>query len=719
MRKILPFVSFLLITHLPAAAEVKTWVGINTHWDDPNNWMPAGVPIKNDSVIINAGASFYPVLDKDLEVYKHIGPAVPATPYTCQYLYLASGASLSDDGSLRALYLSANADIFGDINMANGNIDCSVEDEILDSFHVNFNGATIHTRSFGTFIPFALGLGVHDTYTNCYIEGYISLGTSILTNTVLVGSVYFGSAATQMTGCTIRLKEKYGARIFGFNPFLLGQNSVPFHSSITCDITNDSPADDTLYIMVAPYPGATWLTGLNGNITINTANECARIYMGQGAHRVPANTTCPVTWGPDDSLKINGNITLVNKGIIEFKSVEQISGTLTINQGRVIRTYACAVNNFPPGDSLNCPINFSQGQLDLSAGKLVINADIAADYINNADASHYLVTNAAGSSLTRTVANTNGNVLFPVGVNDSYTPLYLSEAGATGINYSVRVSPGVYDQGTSGNLYTSKVVNRTWHISKPANANANATLTLQWNAADELPNFFHDYCSVSHFSNGVWHSGPGGLATGTGPFQQTLANQSSFSPFAVGSGGVLPLGCISFTGVQKDNKIELSWTTGSGTGHYHFLVQRSPDGIHFADIANIDAGIISASRNFYYSDTRFLNGDNYYRVFEVDAAGNKIQLCNIIRIKGSAAMPFVLLLQNPVRQQLPLQFTVEADQEVAIAVYDLAGRKLIGQQAFIKKGTSGYSVDISALARGQYLLKVSGVAAAENLFFTH
>jgi len=98
---------------------------------------------------------------------------------------------------------------------------------------------------------------------------------------------------------------------------------------------------------------------------------------------------------------------------------------------------------------------------------------------------------------------------------------------------------------TTTNL-TSDAVNRTWIVTENTKGGSNVTLTLQWNAADELPGFDRTSCFLSHYLYPDWHSGPAGAANGTGPYTVSLSGITSFSPFGIGSGNsALPVNTVT------------------------------------------------------------------------------------------------------------------------------------------------------------------------------
>lgn len=81
----------------------------------------------------------------------------------------------------------------------------------------------------------------------------------------------------------------------------------------------------------------------------------------------------------------------------------------------------------------------------------------------------------------------------------------------------------------------------------------------------------------------------------------------------------LPIQLISFNGAQDGSDITLSWTTETELNNDYFVVQRSTDGINFADLAIIEGNGTSISRQTYsYSDPDPITGLNYYRLAQVD-----------------------------------------------------------------------------------------------------
>ena len=81
----------------------------------------------------------------------------------------------------------------------------------------------------------------------------------------------------------------------------------------------------------------------------------------------------------------------------------------------------------------------------------------------------------------------------------------------------------------------------------------------------------------------------------------------------------LPVELILFD-VQKNTRQEalVSWTVGMATGSGHFVLEHSPDGRHFSELATMPIG----NGHFEWLDHHPLAGLNYYRLLQKDADGS-------------------------------------------------------------------------------------------------
>jgi hypothetical protein len=91
--------------------------------------------------------------------------------------------------------------------------------------------------------------------------------------------------------------------------------------------------------------------------------------------------------------------------------------------------------------------------------------------------------------------------------------------------------------------------------------------------------------------------------------------------FTLGDGG---LELIDFTVVQNLNKIDIRWSTSVlKTGGPYFCIEKSKDGKNFTKVVDMPAVDNQSSYTDYFeTDYQPYEGVSYYRIKQVDAAGN-------------------------------------------------------------------------------------------------
>lgn len=90
------------------------------------------------------------------------------------------------------------------------------------------------------------------------------------------------------------------------------------------------------------------------------------------------------------------------------------------------------------------------------------------------------------------------------------------------------------------------------------------------------------------------------------------------------SGSILPVSLSAFTGRQKEDQIELSWTTVTELNNDHFMVERSGNGIDFLPIGQVPgAGNSQVEQQYHFRDKAPLFQNNYYRLRQVDIDGTE------------------------------------------------------------------------------------------------
>lgn len=346
-------------------------------------------------------------------------------------------------------------------------------------------------------------------------------------------------------------------------------------------------------------------------------------------------------------------------------------------------------------------LDFQSGNLDIQNFDLTISS---GGGITNGTSTKYVKTSGSGS-LIQQVAGTD--VTFPVG-NSAYNPAILNNSG-TSDNFDVRVTDEVLTNGTSGTALTADVVDRTWLIGEETGGGSNLTITTTWNGSEELTGFTRAACYISHYTGSGWNANSAAAASGSDPYTISRAGITSLSPFAVGSGGALPIELLDFYARQDGDKVALKWLTAAELNNNGFEVQwTSSQGIgngqweRLGFVASLGDSFDEQSYAFLHENP--IQGTNYYRIKQIDHGGayeySGVVSVDLTNLKG---LTNLRLVPNPVYNgQFTLYLPTTEEAQLPIRLYDAVGR-LVSEQ-FVS-GTEA-TVEVYDLPIGVYLLTV-------------
>ena len=205
-------------------------------------------------------------------------------------------------------------------------------------------------------------------------------------------------------------------------------------------------------------------------------------------------------------------------------------------------------------------------------------------------------------------------------------------------------------------------------------------------------------------------------------------NVGGFSSFYIhannSSNDPLPVTLINFTATAIDNKyIETNWSTAIETNNSGFEVERSIDGINFADINWVKGHGNSLTSNTYqYNDMTALPGTvYYYRLKQVDVDG-LFTYSNIASAMLKADNGFTLetIHPNPANEQVSVGVISNVNAQAVITMTDILGRVVLTEDWPMSIGYNINQFDISKFADGTYTVSISSgnIKTAKKLVIT-
>ncbi len=167
----------------------------------------------------------------------------------------------------------------------------------------------------------------------------------------------------------------------------------------------------------------------------------------------------------------------------------------------------------------------------------------------------------------------------------------------------------------------------------------------------------------------------------------------------------LPIELVEFEARNHNAIIQLHWQVKNQINVGYYNIQRSFDGIKFETIGSVKA--IDYKTDYVSDDTvafHFQTGKVYYRLQIVDNNG-QISYSSIVSVKGNNTSECdINLYPNPVFGQLNLSINSNVSQKATFEIVEIGGKPLFQKQLLIKKGNSKYTLNISNLSKGNYLL---------------
>lgn len=394
------------------------------------------------------------------------------------------------------------------------------------------------------------------------------------------------------------------------------------------------------------------------------------------------NTTCNnltmfnglgIDIAENQTLTINGTATFTNgviNGNVIFGSSATVSGASTSSHVDGIVTKSGTANGFtfPTG---------SNGNL----GKVVVTdgtaTDVSVQYFSN-----------------------------PAGFGTNDLPRWWNAADMSGENPFNHVSNVEY-----------------WRISSTdtitANFIAEASTDMHFNSETDEEDRIPANIQMAFYDNNRW-TNVGGSASIDGntlsingaeiPASATRGISGNYTTFGSKSKStVLPIELVSFTANCNGRSALIEWTTATEKNNDFFVLERSYDALNFKEIARIaGAGNSIEPISYAYTDFGVRNGDNYYRLVQVDYDGtstaSEIIVANCL---GTDGEPEVLAYPNPFGDDLTLRFENFGNIQATVEVYDMLGRMVHTQKVNCSQNDYEVVLRLAGLSDGTYNVRIS------------
>jgi PKD repeat protein len=408
------------------------------------------------------------------------------------------------------------------------------------------------------------------------------------------------------------------------------------------------------------------------------------------------------------TLNLNANFTMNDNSILTVRGDFNANGnfiyagtsTLQTIQNKFISFNNLTINNT---NNVKLQSNIAiSGTLTIQNGKLDLNGfhvdlGTTGTLLENRANNKIVIDNSVGLNET----NKGGRVRF----SNRITNVTLSQIAGSGIylaNAGTVTIDRYHYKGTSVGLGGG--IKKIYEITGTP---TNATMRIEYSTEERNTMPSNTNVKLYKFDGTNWVN-QGGTWTSSTPDYVEASNINSFSPWTVGnSSAPLPVSLISFTALrQNKNQIKLTWTTISESNNQGFDVEKSKDGIYFEKIGFVDGlGNSNTGKIYNFIDEQQENA--YYRLKQKDFNGNFTY--SVVRyVEGENENDFIIF-PNPTSGNISLRLPRKADENSIskIRILDTNGKILKSFEGKLNQAEIFLKGEISILPRGIYIIDIN------------
>lgn len=173
----------------------------------------------------------------------------------------------------------------------------------------------------------------------------------------------------------------------------------------------------------------------------------------------------------------------------------------------------------------------------------------------------------------------------------------------------------------------------------------------------------------------------------------------------------LPVNLLSFDAENRNNVVELNWATVTEFNNDYFTIERSDDGEKYYPVAQISAAGNSNNRIYYsYNDISndAANSVVYYKLTQTDFDGKSEIIgatsCSLSNLGSNNFEPVIYLSAE---NTIQISLSSESDQTAQLTIYDLSGRIIVLEKVELMEGNNNFSLNASDLYAGMYVIALA------------
>jgi Glycine rich protein/MAM domain, meprin/A5/mu/Ig-like domain CHU_C associated len=467
---------------------------------------------------------------------------------------------------------------------------------------------------------------------------------------------------------------------------------------------------------------------VGAGVVLNLSNDSINIAQNLINQGTIAASTGTVNFTGNINSTVSGSGTTqlfnmrVNKSAGATLTLQQpvlVTNVLTMNQGNVFTTSA---NLLTLGTSSAAP-----GSLTYNSGTIV---GPFKRYFANAASAGTAGLFPVGTAVYNRYADFNFGS--GPGVDQHLTVEYMTGAPLQGgiplYNGLPLIASGSLIQNYSADGYWSVIPTNNNYTAPITSVNYGVTLFANNLTGMQSPQVCRIIKSAGSNTTGQHHVAWQACGTHTAingaanpqAFLITSTATQGFSWFNIGTPNsqALPVELLSFNGDCNEGQVNISWQTATEHNSDYFEVEKSRDGMNWQVLTTVNAaGNSTQLLNYEATDAHAMEGNNYYRLTQVDIDGTT-KTYDVINVSCSGtAKGYFSAYPNPSTGSFQV---ILNDKNLVgsgnLSVKDTKGAELLNRTIEVKPGINMFSVTDLNLAPGVYYIQiVNGERATDVL----
>lgn len=165
----------------------------------------------------------------------------------------------------------------------------------------------------------------------------------------------------------------------------------------------------------------------------------------------------------------------------------------------------------------------------------------------------------------------------------------------------------------------------------------------------------------------------------------------------------LPLRLENFTAYQKENFVEISWTSLDESGMKNYVLEHSLDGVTYSAINSVSP-IFSAQNNYQQIHNEASDGINYYRL-KIVYDSQEVEYTDPVAVYFTRDKA-IIISPNPASQSVKCFLNESLLENSSVQIISPSGKIELNHKFVSEINSKEFTLDVSKLPSGIYTLKV-------------